>query len=95
MTHEETIALVAALPGVVVVTASEAGGAPEVAWGDSFFYAGEQRQRPFAARPRPRAVTAMRTIGSFESTQIHVEAALVWALGRPRPPEPQVRVSPA
>jgi aspartate racemase len=31
----------------------------------------------------------------FDSTRIHVEAALDWALGRPAPPEPQVGVSPA
>lgn len=31
----------------------------------------------------------------FDSTQIHIEAALDWALGRPAPPEPQVGVSPA
>ena len=38
MTEEEVLAFVAGLPGVTVVTASEATGAPEVAWGDSFIY---------------------------------------------------------
>ena len=38
MTEAEIIEFTGGLPGVTVVTASEAGGAPEVAWGDSFFY---------------------------------------------------------
>jgi hypothetical protein len=38
MTEDETIELVAGLPGVVMTTATEAGGAPESAWGDSFFF---------------------------------------------------------
>jgi hypothetical protein len=37
MTQDEIIAFVTGLPGAVAVTASEASGAPEVAWGDSFF----------------------------------------------------------
>jgi hypothetical protein len=37
MTQEDIIAFVTGLPGVVAVTADEASGAPEVAWGDSFF----------------------------------------------------------
>jgi len=38
VTADEIIALVSAMPGVVVDTASETTGAPEVAWGDSFFF---------------------------------------------------------
>jgi hypothetical protein len=38
MTQDDIIAFVTNLPGVVAVTASEANGAPEVAWGDSFFF---------------------------------------------------------
>src|SRR4051794_11866080 len=34
----ETVAAIAALPGVVAETASSASGAPEVAWGDTFFF---------------------------------------------------------
>jgi hypothetical protein len=54
MTQDDVIAFVAALPGVVVVTASEAIGAPEVAWGDSFFFydpdgdTPDDRRMPFA-----------------------------------------------
>jgi Family of unknown function (DUF6194) len=38
VTEDEIIQTVSALPGVATVTASEANGAPEVAWGDSFFF---------------------------------------------------------
>jgi hypothetical protein len=53
MTEEDIITLVAGFPGVTVVTASEAIGAPEMAWGDSFFYydpndVETDRQMPFA-----------------------------------------------
>ena len=37
------------LPGVIVETADEASGAPEIAWGDTFIYAGPTKRRmPFA-----------------------------------------------
>ncbi|HEY3750848.1 MAG TPA: DUF6194 family protein [Pseudonocardiaceae bacterium] len=53
LTEEDIITLAAGLPGVATVTASEAGGAPEMAWGDSFFYYDPEddeanRQMPFA-----------------------------------------------
>ncbi|MBV8931074.1 MAG: hypothetical protein JOZ47_05820 [Kutzneria sp.] len=38
MTADELIRFIAGLPGVAVVTAGEDTGAPEVAWGDSFFF---------------------------------------------------------
>src|SRR3712207_9425377 len=38
MTETEIIAFVSNLDGVVAMTASAESGAPEVAWGDSFFY---------------------------------------------------------
>ena len=38
MTESEIIAFVSNLDGVVAMTASAESGAPEVAWGDSFFY---------------------------------------------------------
>jgi hypothetical protein len=37
MQEHEVVRFISSLSGVVVVTASEASGAPEVAWGDSFF----------------------------------------------------------
>jgi hypothetical protein len=54
MHEEEILAFVGGLEGVAVLTASEEGGAPEVAWGDSFFYyvppgeAPDYQQQPFA-----------------------------------------------
>ncbi|HVV21689.1 MAG TPA: DUF6194 family protein [Pseudonocardiaceae bacterium] len=49
MDSTSIIAFVSDLPGAHVVTASEANGAPEVAWGDSFCYANPDDQRmPFA-----------------------------------------------
>ena len=47
MTADEISAFVGGLPGVVTVVADEAGGAPEVAWGDSFF-SYEGAKMPFA-----------------------------------------------
>jgi hypothetical protein len=38
MAVDDVTKLVAGMPGVVVVTASEDNGAPEIAWGDTFFY---------------------------------------------------------
>lgn len=54
VTEQELIDVLAALPGVVAVTASQEGGAPEVAWGDSFFFydpdndTPAERRMPFA-----------------------------------------------
>jgi hypothetical protein len=36
------------LPGVVVDTADEASGAPEIAWGDTFVYTAGNQRMPFA-----------------------------------------------
>ncbi len=46
MTEDEIIALVGGMPGVVVVTANEANGAPEVSWGDTFFSYDPDRDVP-------------------------------------------------
>jgi hypothetical protein len=53
VTEDQLIDFIAGLPGVAAVKASEANGAPEVAWGDSFFYYDSeddvaQRKLPFA-----------------------------------------------
>jgi hypothetical protein len=54
VTENDIIEWVAAMPGVVAVTASAANGAPEVAWGDTFFFydpagvGSEERRMPFA-----------------------------------------------
>ncbi|HEY4460073.1 MAG TPA: DUF6194 family protein [Pseudonocardiaceae bacterium] len=49
--HPEGIIAFAAdqLPDVIIETADEASGAPEIAWGDTFIFAGPEKQRmPFA-----------------------------------------------
>jgi hypothetical protein len=51
--EEDISHFVASLPGVVVVTASRANGAPEVAWGDSFFFYDPDGDIP--AFPSPRS----------------------------------------
>lgn len=48
LTVDDVAARVLSLPGVAQVIASEEGGAPEIAWGDRFFFAGADRMRPFA-----------------------------------------------
>src|SRR5688500_930219 len=52
MTEDDVRGLFAALEGVAVVVASEDSGAPEAAWGDSFFYfdpdGTSDRRMPFA-----------------------------------------------
>lgn len=54
MTEDDIIAFVTSLSGVAAITASEANGAPEISWGDSFFFYdpdGElqtSRRMPFA-----------------------------------------------
>jgi Family of unknown function (DUF6194) len=54
VTESEIIELVAAMTGVVAVTASEANGAPQAAWGNTFFFyeppgvESEERRLPFA-----------------------------------------------
>jgi hypothetical protein len=52
MTHEDLIEFAAGLPGVVVQTAREGDGSPEMAWGDSFFFydpedSADNRRMPF------------------------------------------------
>lgn len=46
VTEDEIIQFAQGLPGVDVLTASEATGAPEIAWGDSFFYFDPDRDIP-------------------------------------------------
>jgi Family of unknown function (DUF6194) len=46
VTEAEIIEHVSGLPGVVTFTASEANSAPEVAWGDTFFFYDPERNRP-------------------------------------------------
>jgi hypothetical protein len=58
MTQDEVIGLVSGLGCVHVMTADEASGAPEIAWGDTFFFylpEGESPsdlKHPFASHTR-------------------------------------------
>ena len=65
MTEDEIINFVAALPGVDVLTASEADGAPEVAWGDSFFFYDPDRDIP-ADRRFPFATIVTKDYSGFD-----------------------------
>ncbi|WP_433342127.1 DUF6194 family protein [Micromonospora sp. CA-111912] len=44
----ELVERIVALPHVTQVQADERSGAPEVSWGDRFFFVGSDRRRPFA-----------------------------------------------
>ena len=59
MTEEEIIEFVTSLPDAVAQTAGEATGAPEVAWGDTFFFVGEQRKMP-VRNPRDQGLPGVR-----------------------------------
>ena len=67
MTEEEILAFAGALPGVTVVTASEATGAPEVAWGDSFVYYDPPGTEPQTADRRfPFATVVVKDYPGFD-----------------------------
>jgi hypothetical protein len=53
------------LPGVVAVTATEEGGAPEVAWGDSFFFY-DPEDRLAANRRLPFATVVTNDYEGFD-----------------------------
>lgn len=50
MTEEDIVEFVISLPGVDLLTASAANGAPEMAWGDHFFYYDPARELPADGR---------------------------------------------
>ena len=65
MTQDDIIAFVTSLPGVVAVTASPANGAPEVAWGDSFFFYDPEGDQP-ADRRLPFATIVTKDYDGFD-----------------------------
>ena len=65
MTEDQLILFIAGLPGVVAVKASEAGGAPEVAWGDSFFFYDPEGDVP-AERRLPFATIVTKDYDGFD-----------------------------
>lgn len=66
MTQEDIIAFVTGLPGVVAVTADEASGAPEVAWGDTFFSYDPDGDTPAAGR-MPFATIVTKDYDGFDT----------------------------
>jgi hypothetical protein len=66
MTRDEISAFVTGLPGVVAVVASEANGAPEVAWGDSFFFYDPEGNTP-ANRRMPFATIVIKDYAGFDT----------------------------
>ena len=66
MTRDDIITFVTGLPGVVAVTASEANGAPEVAWGDSFFFYDPDGDTP-ANRQMPFATIVISDYDGFDT----------------------------
>jgi Family of unknown function (DUF6194) len=66
MTQDDIAAFVTNLPGVVAVTASEANGAPEVAWGDSFFFHDPDGDTP-ANRRMPFATIVTKDYDGFDT----------------------------
>jgi Family of unknown function (DUF6194) len=73
VTEDEILAFAAGLPGVTVVTASEATGAPEVAWGDSFVYYDPPGTDPATADRRfPFATLVVKDYPGFdEASQLN------------------------
>ncbi|RZU50836.1 hypothetical protein EV385_2622 [Krasilnikovia cinnamomea] len=64
--EERVTALITALPGVVVLRASAETGAPEVAWGDSFFYYDPRGDSP-ADRRMPFATLVTNDYPGFDT----------------------------
>jgi hypothetical protein len=65
VTEADIMQFAASLPGVDVLTASESNGAPEVAWGDSFFYYDPARDIP-ADRRFPFATIVTKDYPGFD-----------------------------
>jgi hypothetical protein len=65
VTEDQLIHFIADLPGVVAVTASEANGAPKVAWGDSFFFYDPEGDVP-AERRLPFATIVTQDYDGFD-----------------------------
>jgi hypothetical protein len=66
ITQDDIIGFVTRLPGVVAITASEANGAPEVAWGDSFFFYDPDGDTP-ADRRMPFATIVTNDYDGFDT----------------------------
>jgi hypothetical protein len=67
MTEQELVEFTTGLPGVVAITAGEENGAPEVAWGDSFFFYDPAGDLP-ADRRWPFATIVTKDYDGFDSS---------------------------
>ncbi|HWC78623.1 MAG TPA: DUF6194 family protein [Pseudonocardiaceae bacterium] len=63
---DDLIALISSLPGVDPLTADATSGAPEIAWGDSFFYYDPDRDQP-ADRRMPFATIVTKDYPGFDT----------------------------
>jgi hypothetical protein len=67
LTQDDIIDFATGLPGVAAVTADEASGAPEVAWGDSFFFY-DPDDDPERNRQLPFATIVTKDYDGFDTT---------------------------
>jgi hypothetical protein len=67
LTQQDVIAFTTGLPEVVAVTASQATGSPEVAWGDTFFFRVAAGVDPLAARAMPFATIVTKDYPGFDT----------------------------
>ena len=66
MDEDDIIQFVAALPGVATMTASESNGAPEAAWGDTFFFYDPDGDTP-ASQRMPFATLVTQDYEGFDN----------------------------
>jgi uncharacterized protein DUF6194 len=67
VTEDDIIRCVVSLPDVAVVTASETNGAPEVSWGDSFFFYDPEEGDPPGDRRFPFATIVTKDYDGFDT----------------------------
>lgn len=67
MTQREIIDFVTGMSDVVAVTASEADGSPEIAWGDTFFFHCPDHADPLANRRMPFATIVTKDYPGFDT----------------------------
>jgi hypothetical protein len=65
MSEDEVLDVLRSLPGTTVVTATEASGAPEAAWGDSFAIYDPDGDLP-PARQRPFTTVVVRDVPGWD-----------------------------
>jgi hypothetical protein len=71
VTEDEIIEFVANLPGVEALTVTEESGAPEIAWGDSFFFYDPDRNIPADNRLPFATIVTKDYTGFDESSDLN------------------------